>query len=31
MFSGGARRRANRKIDAANRTMDVIEGINTTA
>lgn len=30
-FSGGARRRANRKIDTANRTMDVIEGINTTA
>ena len=30
-FSGGARRRANRKIDAANRTMDIIEGINTTA
>lgn len=31
LFSGGARRRANRKIDTANRTMDVIEGINTTA
>ena len=31
MFSSGARKRANRKIDAANRTMDIIEGINTTA
>lgn len=31
MFSSGARKRANRKIDAANKMMDTIEGINTTA
>lgn len=31
LFSRGKRKKANRKIDTANRTMDVIEGINTTA
>lgn len=30
-FSSGARKKANRKIDAANKMMDTIEGINTTA
>ena len=31
MFSNGARKKANRKIDAANKTMDTIQDINSTA
>lgn len=31
LFSRGARKRANRRIDTANKTMDTIEDINTTA
>ena len=31
LFSRGARKRANRQIDTANKTMDTIEDINTTA
>ena len=31
LFSSKARKKANRKIDTANRTMDIIEDINTTA